>query len=98
MRFNDRLRFHDGVTRRGNAVFPARAGRDALTVEMEAAESFYEARDSMASFQVRVVSRPPGLRRDKDARDPACVRRLGDAILTESVRMETSLVTSVARD
>lgn len=63
-----RLRFNDGVTRRGNSVFPQSAGRDRLADKIVRAEAFYGARASVPRFQLTDGSLPSGLRRALAAR------------------------------
>lgn len=56
-----RLRSNDGVTRRGNSVFPGRAGRDRLADKIDRAEAFYRDRGSVPRFQLTAAAQPPQL-------------------------------------
>lgn len=56
-----RLRFNDGVTRRGNSVFAEQPGGDPLPAKLARAETFYRERGSVPRFQLTAASQPPEL-------------------------------------
>ncbi len=57
-----RLRFEDGVTRRGNSVLAEQGGRDRLAAKIERAEAFYLSYGKVPRFQLTDASLPVGLR------------------------------------
>lgn len=56
-----RLRYNDGVTRRGNSVLAEGPNRDSLDSKLVRAEAFYERRGIPARFQLSEASRPAAL-------------------------------------
>jgi ribosomal protein S18 acetylase RimI-like enzyme len=79
-----RLRFNDGVTRRGNSVFPQSTGHDRLADKIERAEAFYGARASVPRFQLTDGSLPSGLREALASRG----YREHPGALVQTVRLE----------
>ncbi|MBW7886665.1 MAG: GNAT family N-acetyltransferase [Caldilineaceae bacterium] len=69
-----RLRFHRGVTRRANSVWPNRHENGlALVDKLSSAEAFYRARGLPATFQICAAMEPPELDAELDRRGYAII-------------------------